>query len=256
MRLSIITILVFISVFSAAQTDSVLSGVYYWQQPVKKAKRNIKSAVLFEGKTHDMQWMKVSGNILATSKKENKIKVPQNEEQIIIVKKGVLDINLDKTNYHLVSGSVIVLLPGESASVVNLQADDCEYYHLQYKSKMPVNTERGKKAGGSFVKDFRQIEFKPHDKGGIRNYFERPTAMGKRLEMHVTTLNPGIKSHEPHTHRAEEIVLMIEGNTEMQIDKGFKQGSEGALYYLGSNVPHAIRNIGKEPCMYFAFQFE
>lgn len=256
MRLSIITILVLTCFLSSAQTDSVLSGVYYWQQPVKIVKRNIKSTVLFEGKTHDMQWMKVSCNSLKPSKKENKIKVSGNEEQIIIVKKGVLNINLDKTNYHLVPGSVVVLLPGESISLSNLQANDCEYYHLQYKSKMPVKAERGKNVGGSFVKDFKKIEFKPHDKGGIRNYFERPTAMGKRLEMHVTTLNPGIKSHEPHTHRAEEIVLMIEGNTEMQIDKEFKQGSEGALYYLGSNVPHAIRNIGEEPCMYFAFQFE
>jgi (S)-ureidoglycine aminohydrolase len=92
--------------------------------------------------------------------------------------------------------------------------------------------------------------------GGRRDYFERPTAMQKRFEMHVTTLKEGIRSHDPHTHRAEEIVLMIEGDTEMQAgEKNFK-GKTGDFFYLGSHVIHAIRNEGTQPCMYFAFQFE
>jgi len=113
-----------------------------------------------------------------------------------------------------------------------------------------------KTAKASFVKDWNKIEFKPHDKGGIRHYFERPTAMCKRLEMHVTTLKEGIKSHEPHQHRAEEIVLIIDNKTEMQIADKFYKGGSGDMYYLGSNVSHAIRNDGKGTCMYFAFQFE
>ncbi|MCK0147595.1 hypothetical protein MWU78_18215 [Arenibacter sp. F26102] len=56
-----------------------------------------------------------------------------------------------------------------------------------------------------------------HDKGGVRNYFHRPTAMCAYYEMHVTTLNPDIKSHEPHTHYATEIVLVFNGQTEMEM---------------------------------------
>ncbi len=74
--------------------------------------------------------------------------------------------------------------------------------------------------------------------------------------MHVTTLKEGVRSHDPHTHRAEEIVLMIAGNTEMQIGEKFYKGTTGDFYYLGSNVLHAIKNVDTKPCMYFAFQFE
>ncbi len=119
-----------------------------------------------------------------------------------------------------------------------------------------MDLARGQASGGSFVKDWNKIPFKPHDKGGIRNYFEKETAMSKRFEMHVTTLKEGIKSHEPHTHRAEEIVLVIENKTEMQMDDKFYKGGPGDIYYLGSNVSHAIRNDGKGTCTYFAFQFE
>jgi (S)-ureidoglycine aminohydrolase len=80
--------------------------------------------------------------------------------------------------------------------------------------------------------------------------------MCERFEMHVTTLNEGLKSHDPHTHRPAEIILIIEGNTEMQIGDDFYQGTQGDLYFVASEVPHAIRNTGKSACSYFAFQFE
>lgn len=74
--------------------------------------------------------------------------------------------------------------------------------------------------------------------------------------MHVTTLNPAIKSHEPHTHEPAEIVIMMEGTTEMEIGDGIYPGQAGDIYFLGSNIPHAIRNTGSKSCMYLAFQWE
>jgi len=55
--------------------------------------------------------------------------------------------------------------------------------------------QRGKEDGGSFIIDYDQVEFRKHDKGGIRNFFRRSTAMCPYYEMHITNLNPGIKSH-------------------------------------------------------------
>jgi (S)-ureidoglycine aminohydrolase len=69
-------------------------------------------------------------------------------------------------------------------------------------------------------------------------------------------LKEGLKSHDPHTHRAEEIVLVIDGQTEMELGSKLYKGTVGDIYYLGSNISHAIRNDGKGLCSYFAFQFE
>lgn len=57
-------------------------------------------------------------------------------------------------------------------------------------------------------------------------------------------------------HRAEEIVLVIDGETEMQIGEKFYTASTGGFYYLGSNVLHAIKTTGTKPATYFAIQFE
>jgi (S)-ureidoglycine aminohydrolase len=80
--------------------------------------------------------------------------------------------------------------------------------------------------------------------------------------MHVTALNAGLKSHDPHTHRAEEIILLLEdtseskSKTEMQIGQNFFKGEAGDVYYVGSNILHGITNTGSDQCRYFAFQFE
>ena len=119
-----------------------------------------------------------------------------------------------------------------------------------------MDVARGKAAGGSMLIDWNDLTFMPHDKGGIRRYFDRKTALSDRIEMHVTTLNPNIKSHEPHTHNPGEIIIMMDGTTEMEIGDKKYQGTVGDIYFLGSGIPHGIRNTGDKPCMYMAFQWQ
>ncbi len=176
-------------------------------------------------------------------------------ETLLIVKEGELEISGNSKTSTVGPGSVALILPGDIFAL-KANVGEVSFYKMEYISKKPMDLERGKEAGGSFVIDFDELEFNPHGRGGIRNYFNRSTAMMEYFEMHVTNLNGLIKSHEPHTHGTAEIVLMIKGNTEMEIGDGFYQGTVGDVYFLGSDVPHAIENKDAEQCMYFAFQWE
>ena len=130
------------------------------------------------------------------------------------------------------------------------------FYTMQYRSNKSTEAKKSP-VSRSFVKIADMIPFKPNTiGGGRRDYFECKTEMQQRFEIHVSTLKEGIRSHDPHTHKAEEIVLMISGDTEMQIGDQFKKVGAGGFYYLGSNVLHAIKNIGTKPSTYFAIQFE
>jgi (S)-ureidoglycine aminohydrolase len=255
MKKTYLNICLFFPLAFAISYDPIPSRVYDWKQPAK-VNKDVTTSILFEGTAFDMEWLQMNANALTPSKKKTEMVVPQNEEHLYIIKKGILEVFTEDSSYSLMPGSVVVIMPGKKLFIQNTQSNSCEYYVMKYRSKLPVDTERGKKEGGSIIKDWSAIAFKPHDKGGIRNYFERATAMMKRLEIHVTTLNGGLKSHDPHTHTAEEIVLMIEGNTEMQIGEKFFNGKEGSIFFLGSNVLHAIRNEVTTPCTYFAIQFE
>ncbi|MBD0289494.1 MAG: AraC family ligand binding domain-containing protein, partial [Flavisolibacter sp.] len=227
-----------------------------WKEPRKQNGKNIVYDILFEGKAYDLEWIQMSAHEIRPSKTKANVEVPVNEEHLMIIKSGNLSISINNATYSIDTGSVALLMPGEKFALQNLSNQSCKYYVMKYRSKSAKDVERGKTLGGSLVKDWNKIEFKSHDKGGRRDFFERPTAMCKRMEIHVTTLKESLKSHDPHTHKAEEIILVTEGKTEMQIGDQFYKGGEGSIYYLGSNVPHALQNIGRQNCTYFAIQFE
>jgi (S)-ureidoglycine aminohydrolase len=118
-----------------------------------------------------------------------------------------------------------------------------------------MNTPRANKAGGSFMMDWEEAAENVTAKGSRKNFFDRATSMSDRYEMHVTQLKEGENSHLPHTHRAEEIVLIIKGDVSMQIGDRHEKASAGDLVFLGSEIPHALTNTGKGSCQYFAFQW-
>jgi len=115
--------------------------------------------------------------------------------------------------------------------------------------------ERSNKAGGHLFLNAEDLTFKPSSKGGGIKYFDRPTAMCEKFEMHVTQLDNRGPSHEPHTHIDSEIILVIEGETEMTIAGKEYQGSAGDLYFIASEDQHGIRNASDKQCKYFAFRW-
>ena len=248
----LLTIILFLPFTVEAQQDSIASGAYNWQEPTAQ-KNRITSVVLMEGKAHDFEWLQLSANSL-TGTKELKQSIPADQEQLLIVKSGSVTVYFKDSFFILTPNSIAVLMPGEKYSLRNTSNKRCDFYSMRYRKAL---SDRKMPAGNSFVKIWENIPFKPNTiGGGRRDFFEQATTMQKRFEIHVSTLKEGIRSHEPHTHKAEEIVLMIEGDTEMQMGDQFRKVTAGGFYYLGSNVLHAIKNIGTKPAVYFAIQFE
>ena len=213
-----------------------------------------ENKVMMAGETFYFDDMELKTVHLTNASAPISLNDPHNE-RIVIVKEGELQVSVNKKKKTIGANSVMVLLPGDKGSIT-CASTDATYYTMVYRSKRPMDQRRGKKDGGSFIIDFDDLKFKEHDKGGIRNYFHRATAMCPYYEMHVTNLNAGIKSHEPHTHKASEIILMIKGDTEMEIGNEKYTAQEGDFYFASGNIPHAIKNVGSEQCMYFAFQWE
>lgn len=188
------------------------------------------------------------------SKKDGKQQLRLEEEQILIIKDGEAMVSMDRETKTIGPNSVFFLLPGEGGTIASVTSD-ISYYRMTYKAINPTNPGKINRDIRSFIIDYDDLPFNESSKGGSRKYFNTSTAMCPYYEMHVTTLNPGMKSHEPHTHEAAEIILMIEGETEEEIGDKSYRGQKGDVYFLASNVPHAIKNIGDKPCQYFAFQW-
>ncbi|QIP14881.1 cupin domain-containing protein [Spirosoma aureum] len=245
--------------FSAATipvlTQSVDSGVYVWATSPISKKTTSKQRTLLEGTTTDFKHMKIHATTLPAHQAPHPAH-KHDDEELIIIKEGKLTVTIEGKTKTLGAGSVALMMPGDEHGFENKGDTPVTYYVMRYESKEPKDLERGKKAGGSFWVDWDEVAFKQHDKGGIRRMFDRATAMTKRFEMHVTTLNQGLWSHPPHTHRAAEILLMTDNSAQESIDGKLFSATKGDLIFLESNVPHAIQNTSQGSCTYFAFQFE
>lgn len=248
----------FLGMFLLLSKDSNLveSKVYSFLKAKVEKMDGGEKRELIQGETTHLKEFQITAITIHPGINQRKMRVKKDQEAILFVKEGAVKMNLNDSGKIMPAGSVALMMPGEEYDLENAGNSDVTYYLIKYKSKQPVDLFRGKNAGGSMLLDWESIKFKAHDKGGIRRYFDRKSAMSERIEMHVTTLNPAIKSHEPHTHAPAEIIVMMQGTTEMEIGNGIYAGQPGDIYFLGSTIPHAIRNIGEKPCMYLAFQWE
>lgn len=246
-------LLCLISIQLLAQQPMLNPGVYPWTENEGGTKNS--SSRMLSGSATDFSRLEISANIFAVGKKKN-IQLSQVEEHLLLVKSGVVMLTKNDSTFSLNKGSIALILPGEKYGLQNIGQQPCEYHVMKYRSKLPVDLERGRSAGGSFVREWDKLKFNPHDRGGVRPYFTKATAMSKRFEMHVTTLNEGLISHPAHTHRAEEIILVLDGNVDELIGETHYKGKPGDVLFLPSNLPHGLKNDGKGPCTYFAYQWE
>lgn len=231
------------------------SKTYVWTKAPVTRKTTSEQRAILEGTSTDFRHIEIHATTLPAHQAPHPAH-KHDDEELIIIKEGKLTVTIAGKTKILGPGSIALMMPGDEHGFDNPSDSPVTYYVMRYAAKEPADAERGQKTGGSFWIDWNEVPFQPHDKGGIRRMFDRATAMSKRFEMHVTTLNQGLWSHPPHTHKAAEILLMVDGSAQESIAGKLHPATIGDLIFLESNVPHAIQNTGNKPCTYFAFQFE
>ena len=230
-----------------AQEKPIAGGVYDCADNVKK------SYTLFSGSADVLSKFDLSLKAITSGSKKITVKVKGQEEQLLLVRKGTISIGVNGSVSSVGKGSLALMVPGTTYTLQNTGADEAQYHLMSYA----VKSKRGKDGTKSFVMDWNDVQFKGHDHGGVRSFFKQPTALTSRLDVHVTTLNAGLSSHPPHTHKAEEIILMLDGKGEMSIGGKDYVGNAGDAFFCPTQVPHGIKNIDSEhPTSYFAIQWD
>jgi quercetin dioxygenase-like cupin family protein len=103
---------------------------------------------------------------------------------------------------------------------------------------------------------WEEIEARPASNSGrSRSLFRSATATLDELEIHVTTLPPGQASHAPHTHPEEEVIIVKEGTVEAYQAGRTRVVGPGAVLFMASQEPHAVKNVGTTPATYHVMQW-
>ncbi|MEZ4883996.1 MAG: cupin domain-containing protein [Chitinophagales bacterium] len=250
----------FLSCFSsktpAIQLKPVKSGVYKWAEHIVTEGESRETRKILEGTSPHFEYLKIHATTQFPGAKPNEARTNDEFEECIIVKEGKMKITIEDKSEVLETGGVVLLMPNDTHIIENVGDSNLTYYVMKYKSKKKMDLERGQDAGGSIMLKKSALPFGHSVRGGGIAYFDRPTAMCERFEMHITQLNQKGPSHNPHVHEETEIILVLSGETEMTIDGKEYKGITGDFYFMNSQLLHGVRNASDEPCSYFAFKWK
>ena len=108
----------------------------------------------------------------------------------------------------------------------------------------------------SQVFDWKDMIAKPNATGEVRTVVRAPTVTLDELEIHITTLEPGLASHAPHQHPNEELLIVREGTVEALVNGQVKRVGPGSIVFQASNQLHNIKNVGEVPATYHVINWK
>jgi mannose-6-phosphate isomerase-like protein (cupin superfamily) len=244
-----------IAMSSFAQLKPVGSAVFHWAElPVKKEAQR-ESRKIVEGTTNEFEYFEMHATTQYKGAVPRPAHTQKDIEEVIIIKEGTMKCSIGNKSSILGPGSVLLIPPFESQIFENTGQGPLTYYVLMFRSKKPMDIERSNRHGGTLLINHDTLSYKEANNRGTRKYFDRPTAMTENYEMHTTHLKLKGPSHAPHKHLDTEIILMIDGETEMTIDGIVYKAGPGDLYIVESGKMHGVANASEKPCSYFAFKW-
>ncbi len=252
---------IFIQVFAGfvinliGQSSSIESTAHEWNSLAIEQTEYGEKRAIFQGRSDGFDYVDANAITLGGMTSTHWVQVPKDFEELLIIKEGTVRYVTNQKSETLGAGSVVLAFPEEEYKIENSKETKATYYIIRWKDQKGGN----RAYQGAFqpiVKNWNNLEFQKTAKGGRRNVIREPTSRLSEFEMHVTTLNEGEKSHDPHTHIEEEIILVRFGQVEELIDGSPYRVGPGSLIFLRSNIPHGIRNIGRGQCEYYAFKWK
>ena len=102
--------------------------------------------------------------------------------------------------------------------------------------------------------DGSQIPYTGDSNKKGRRFFLSQTHGNFKIEMHETILGPGIETHPPHQHEHEEIVIVVEGTVEANMNGVKCTVPAGSVLVFGSNQTHNARNVGTTNARYYVVE--
>ena len=165
MKITLLAILIIMASSLKAQPDSLLSGVYNLDSIKAKITPGDQKKRQLLGSTTDLATLSYHTSILEPGKTNHPPRALDDVEELILVKDGQLTININDSSKILGPGSIALIVAGDLQSFQNASVKPVSYYVLGFKSRPPVNINRGKANGGSLLKEWNELPVKKTNKG-------------------------------------------------------------------------------------------
>ncbi|SOD87990.1 cupin domain-containing protein [Spirosoma fluviale] len=232
----------------------ILSNVYSFSHSSTPPQTGYEERTLAEGNTRDFSHFIIQAITLEANRPAQPIQ-QLDEEAILLVKSGELTLTLEKKRKTLLPGSVSMIMPGDEYQIANKAAQPLTYYQIRYTSNEMPDLDLYRLLGESLWVDWQETAATTDQRGSSRSVSPYPTIMSSRVAIEMTTLNAGRAEQPVHTHRAAELLLILDHPVQVRMDGTSKEARAGDLIFIESEVAHGISPLHGEDCTYVSVQF-
>ncbi|QIP14922.1 cupin [Spirosoma aureum] len=241
-----------ISASFPAFSQAITSNVYaYNQSPIIKH-TGYDERTLLEGTTRDFSHLIVQ-DITLKANQPNQPTQQLDEEAVLIIKTGELTLTLGGKRKILGPGCVAVIMPGDDYRVENKASQSLTYYLMRYTSNEMPDLDLYRLVGDSFWIDWQEMSAKAE--GENRQTKAYSTIMSNRMVAQIVKLGAGLGKQPAHSHRAAEILVILDHPVQVQLNGELKGAQTGDFIFVESETAHSIYTIKSEDCTYLSLQF-
>jgi mannose-6-phosphate isomerase-like protein (cupin superfamily) len=83
-----------------------------------------------------------------------------------------------------------------------------------------------------------------------RGEFFRVLQQTERSQTAVMTIAPGEDAGPEETHRADQIIYIVEGDALVRVEAEERRAAAGSLLMIPAGAPHHVRNAGRAPLFF------
>ena len=215
---------------------------------------------LFRGSTRCMTHMSCHASALSPGITPHPPHVHP-EEELLVMLSGKAELVVvddgppaNETIHPVERGSFIYYPAYQRHTIRSVGTEPAEYLMFKWLAHEAVNEGA---AGEQPLLSTKLYQFeasvpKEEGKNGFakKHIFEGPTRYLRKLQCHLSTLEPG-SGYPPHVDAYDVAILVLSGTVETL---GQRVEPHGLIFY-SAGKPHGMKNVGDTPATYVVFEF-
>jgi quercetin dioxygenase-like cupin family protein len=183
------------------------------------------------------------------------------QEELILVKDGTLESSINGRKDRVGAGSVLFFASHDVHNVTNVGDAPATYYVINFYTAATAAVRNQPAADWappgtlkSCALDWKALVPTTAASGAKRYvYADSPTLTYANLEIHATTMPPGVPASAVHHHPWLEVIVVREGSVEFNLNGLRQTGGPGSIMYIAPNTLQSSRNPGTVPATYTVF---
>jgi XRE family transcriptional regulator, regulator of sulfur utilization len=178
-------------------------------------------------------------------------------EEMLLIKEGHLEVYINGKTYQATPGCLVFFASYDPHNARNVGDTPATYYVINFytglEHTVPATPAIEQALPGmlpSGVIDCDSLPTTPTKTGSRVSVVSSPTITFRRLESHITTLNPGQSTLPDMIDSGDELFVLKTGTLEASTGGVTVRLKEGSIFYFAPNDKRTFKNIGMTPATY------